>query len=1355
MVYQERFLGSSIRHYTASVGWNEQPSEIRIGLVDDDKVGDEFLGYPFNANPGAYIPGDHAIFWHQNSFNFGGIVQSMERIRGSDGNPIYEVSMRDPRFILDGVQLITSDYIDSVVGLTNIFNIYGFWESIGIGYSELNESGIPWLKVISGLTTLLNGGVSTYGGYVAYRDQVYGVYIPSLPSLPYDYRVGGGGSMSLMDFIQEICDAAGCDWFCNLEINTNFDRPLIVIYIIGRNEFLASGAIEQFTENVQGCVSNSAGIELIDSVCNKLLVGGNREDVWFTNSILPYWGVYPNGNVVLGSGNGDDHQILLDSTTWSIYGVGNTYLTDVAELRAALDSQESWEAFLWFRNTSSYPQAGRAAQLNIISDVNGDIVSLLRNTPLSQITTLKFANLKKGAINDVTNIDANKNRKNLYDIVRSYANDYYGKKFQVAIPSIYYNMTINGQEVNKFIPSRQIVESAYLDESTAASLVNNGLVPLDINSFTTNEGKFTCYVRFDNAESYDFSEIGDDEKFVQYNQGLRNYSVFIKCQVDESPVFYDSASNYSPRAVVTLPGVVRMASNQNSSYDNVGVLRAFLLNNGNTSAEINSFINRMGADFLAFGREAAAIQPVMASVPMRSNIECYGPWWGGNGVLGKVEYEKDDSLVPWNFGGYGPMNAAGEAKVIGVVSNQPWSETGHIEFPGVPMHNLGATLINGGPYISDISCSVGEDGARTTYRLNRYTPNFGRLSRYNVDKLVKLNKAWQQQKRAIRGIMQNKSKIASIVSAKQNFFKSTKAKRDKSNSSHYLLCGQKHGEKYDVVSQPTYNAMMQLSYDYTDKGGVSLDAFFRPFSTNITTDNLPHFEEPTEEGNNDGPTSTDLNPYKEGHDIQCIFSGDTPPNDLVISDNYPSETSYRPMALKGPIIICGWGYDVAGKPVPNAGFGSNNFLSGYLSQSENWKTGPLDIRWDNDRKVWVSGNKVIYIVRMKEDMLPGQEKLAEYENDEDNLVEVTVQDVLYENCLMKDEYAVAYKNGDKYNLYASHGLLREAQCTTKITNSAGKCTIFGVVSNIAGVNVTHDWIPSQNVAEDTKGMVRYLPHLRKWVWEVEPNDEPVILDEVLYPGQNAQATLQNLGESIELYDDANCNFILQMEQVFAYYDRINERWNVRGSNGLRRRCKPTQDIQPNTTKNVRVFSSSGTTVDMDASNDWMNADDNRTILQNSEQILEYFPFDRKFRIIPQESETLVSVTMNQTLFPGSTAAATRNDNGDSIIVYDEYYLNFLLAGESALIRYDLQGTRLGWKVVGSQGLIRRGLANGTITHGTTGKVEVQSVLGVSDEVDAKLDWMHGNEDIDAETELIIEYFTFDRTFRITGSACGE
>lgn len=1035
MVYQERFLGSSIRNYSASIGWNEQPSEIKIGLVDDPTAGDEFLGYPFYNGPNQYVPGDHAFFWHQNTFNFGGIIQSMTRTKGAEGNPLYEVTMRDPRFILDGVQLITNDYTGTVLNFQNIFNVFGFYESQLTGLSYATDSGMPWTKVVDALTSMLNMASSPFGTHIAYRDQAYGVYMTSLPNLPFDYYVGGGGNMTLMEFIQEICDAGGCDWFCNLEYNPNYANPLIMIYLVRRDAFLTSGAIETFTENVNGCVSNSAGIELVDSTCHKLLIGGNKEDVWFGTNIRPYWGIDSNGNIIFGNGTGDNHQVNLDATTWSVYGIGNTYATDVAELRASLDSQESWEAFLWFRNNSSYIQAGYASNLGILGDVNKDIVNILNNTPANQLTTLQFSNLKAISIDKATDIDGHKNRKNLYDTIRGYATEYMGKKFVVSIPSVYY--TSNTGEIK---PSREIVESAYLDESSLAAMSYNNLIPFDTASFTTEEGKYVAYVRFDGVSQYDFSEINDDDKFLQ------GTSVFVKCQVDSSPVFENSATGYGPRAVVTLPGVVRYASNQGNK-DNVGVLVDFLLDQGLNASVAESLYGGVGGDFIVYGREAMPAEPSIAAVPMRSNIECYGPWWSdanyANGVpqIGKAEFEKDETLVPWNYGGYTNMNLAGLARVIGVLSNQPWSETGHVEFPGIPQQNLGGALIAGGPYVSDIACSVGEDGAKTTYRLNRYTPNFGRLTRYNVDKIAKLGKAWQQQKRASRTSLLSHNKVAAIVQNKQNFFKGTKAKRDKSNSSHHLLLAQKHGFKSEVVTQAAYNTMMQLGVDYDKKAGVSIDGLFRPFSTGENS-NMSHIEEPDEDSQ-DKPNSTNLNPYQDGHDIQCVVHGDSVPDDLVLAnlDSYPSDSSYRPLALRGPMMITGWGYDTKGKPVPNQepDDPGDEFLDGWLQKSDEWKTGPLDTRWDNKRKVWVAGgaNEIKVVKVLSDGIEPPTVSpyitdyrkvykclICELEFEEEAGTSVTVvvtdEEIYAANfrslVVLTDKYYLAYKIDDKYVL---------------------------------------------------------------------------------------------------------------------------------------------------------------------------------------------------------------------------------------------------------------------------------------------------------------------------------------------------
>jgi hypothetical protein len=110
-----------------------------------------------------------------------------------------------------------------------------------------------------------------------------------------------------------------------------------------------------------------------------------------------------------------------------------------------------------------------------------------------------------------------------------------------------------------------------------------------------------------------------------------------------------------------------------------------------------------------------------------------------------------------------------------------------------------------------------------------------------------------------------------------------------------------------------------------------------------------------------------------GHDIEYVIRDGTYPLDLSIKypeTNYSSEEWYRSIGIKGPPVIVGWGFDVAGKPVPNydevAGSGgrSHKFLDNWLQKPNMWKAGPLDIRWDYKRGVWTSAPSY-RIVRVK------------------------------------------------------------------------------------------------------------------------------------------------------------------------------------------------------------------------------------------------------------------------------------------------------------------------------------------------------------------------------------------------------
>ena len=111
--------------------------------------------------------------------------------------------------------------------------------------------------------------------------------------------------------------------------------------------------------------------------------------------------------------------------------------------------------------------------------------------------------------------------------------------------------------------------------------------------------------------------------------------------------------------------------------------------------------------------------------------------------------------------------------------------------------------------------------------------------------------------------------------------------------------------------------------------------------------------------------------------------------------------TYRYMAHRGPLVVAGWGYDLYGKPIPNANetglfsgipgqaqlpqnqWTSGNaynglhrqdynlltdeFHSGFLSDPETWPVGPVDLRWDRKRSVWTVPNDFrIYVANLQE-----------------------------------------------------------------------------------------------------------------------------------------------------------------------------------------------------------------------------------------------------------------------------------------------------------------------------------------------------------------------------------------------------
>jgi len=106
---------------------------------------------------------------------------------------------------------------------------------------------------------------------------------------------------------------------------------------------------------------------------------------------------------------------------------------------------------------------------------------------------------------------------------------------------------------------------------------------------------------------------------------------------------------------------------------------------------------------------------------------------------------------------------------------------------------------------------------------------------------------------------------------------------------------------------------------------------------------------------------------------------------------------FRFHALRGPLVLQAWGYDINGKPIPNANdsasdaekgnfrntFLKDKFLKNWLSNPKTWPVGPVDLRWDRNRGCWVSppASKII-VARLMSTLSPFGTAQAELLNPE-------------------------------------------------------------------------------------------------------------------------------------------------------------------------------------------------------------------------------------------------------------------------------------------------------------------------------------------------------------------------------------
>lgn len=610
----------------------------------------------------------------------------------------------------------------------------------------------------------------------------------------------------------------------------------------------------------------------------------------------------------------------------------------------------------------------------------------------------------------------------VYRKIKGYADTYYNKKFMVSIP---FTLGAIEPESTTIRMSQEPINEGYLDESVWPTAYDSGLIPdiSGINTLITPDNKFYPFVKYENCvvidnsgvirgnpgdiykSLYDFSEISASDKIfstpypytepsgaennwlgVTLASGFTVFDCWVKCNVDEKIYFHDSQTLFGPRAVIEVPGSVKRNIGASAATYAGALMQMFNISkqNGGVFAADPSVsgeyfkkqFDKIGSDD-SFNHDGEPIQYAdLYAIPLRSKLLSYGPWYAV-GADGKVSYERNTDLNPWNYGGFTAMNTAGLSRVQDGITNQTFSEVGSVTVQGLPTLNFGDPLIAAGPYINSVSCSFGQQGKTTTYGFQAWSSHrsLSKLAGYSIERNKNLNKTMMDIKSNFReGLKNGRFKNAGDFYNKvSNRFIdiSDYTRRDRPSTSSKVISAEMNGPSATVVIQPNYNAAAQSYTDYQNKAFVSLDGLFRPYST-VQKSGWPSFVMPESSGSGEINVLT-LNPIQSGVDFDVVSRGTGYQDGGLLSEDTLTLNSIsgvipaRSIGFRMPIIGVGWGYDTDGNPVPS-GSGPNGFADDYLYNSSKWKAGPIDLRWDQDSGLWAAAGNSVNIALAYDDI---------------------------------------------------------------------------------------------------------------------------------------------------------------------------------------------------------------------------------------------------------------------------------------------------------------------------------------------------------------------------------------------------
>jgi hypothetical protein len=907
------------------------------------------------------------------------------------------------------------------------------------------------------------------GGPICYGDSKFVISFGTLKSLVPSFFRMPGTTQSINAILQECCELIVHDYvtiidpvysqvltgygtgvvpepqyedvFRNGVTPTKYDAdgnvtgPVISFKYLDKSEQPQPGVVADLVEEARlnkTLISANNGQEYADVVTQKMIIGDKASRVWEAGMeyLIPVYGQDINGEWLLGSGFAatDIAPVALDS--------GGVYNAKVQELTAALSGFEVWSLYHDLGRAYGYSSMSSSAFGSIAMAGMAQMNQLLKDRTPGPAFMAGFSgdyHTKMIQEAETGNTGGKDAVKFIYDAVLNTAQNYYGKTYFVMLPVEPGGIPNNIRYKNDF------------ETESAWEIANAGWDPnfrmKNIEAYNDEGALKACagyYPSQSTAASSRRRDFSSIEKTLIYDLpgapalvGTIDVKVDKKIYWRKNPYHQNNNNPYddvSAMVHIECPRVFEYDEQAtekaalDSLFNNQVARTAGLPANtpgfkpareGGAGAGYSS-ASSFESELMTFKYMPTAVRPFKVSIPQTSTRYSWGPWYRFSAKIGKADLEKDTKLKPETFGSMSALDEAAFSLTYAGTADLYASESGSVDLAEFPQYNIADRFDQNGPYITKMDVSVGAGGITTKYQFSTWTRNFGKMAKYNIDRIAKINKnkiaaakrdadsgeggggssGGGGQTSSSRTGMQNGQK--KIDDSSLNFFSGLgiiagEPKLDDDNNLIPL------GPSSWVMSMRSGNSLQhqyhrkikvgnQVYTSYDISFGCTPEQVFSPVGIKKEPDDvnagiLPYGNAPEVGENIAGvgdtnssfelghasPTAGDLDPYFKFPklDFGAVVMEDMKwlkDHNMHLSNSGNAidgkVTQVRTYGLRGPLLLSGWGYDVMGHPVP----GKQDGVFDPVNPAENrgcWKTGPVDLMWDEERQVWAGGLQFI------------------------------------------------------------------------------------------------------------------------------------------------------------------------------------------------------------------------------------------------------------------------------------------------------------------------------------------------------------------------------------------------------------